>query len=167
MAPASRSYSRRSVAALGIVLPSVVDIPFAGGCACGAIRYQCLALPVWMVNCHCRDCQIASGSAYSPTLIMVRTAVKVTKGQPALFEKAADSGNLATRAFCGACGTPLFASSSAAENYLGIRASSLDDPSWFRAEANVWMGSAQPWDHSDPGIPSFERNRLRPGQPER
>jgi hypothetical protein len=143
------------------------DIPFAGGCACGAIRYECLSLPVWMVNCHCRDCQIASGSAFSPTIVMARSAVKLTKGKPALFEKVADSGNLATRAFCGACGTPLFASSSAAEEFLGIRASSLDDPSWFRPEANVWMRSAQPWDHFDAGIPGFEQNRPRLAQPER
>ena len=57
-----------------------MEIPFTGGCACAAIRYECLALPLRMVNCHCRDCQIASGSAYSPTLIMARSAVKLTKG---------------------------------------------------------------------------------------
>jgi hypothetical protein len=134
-----------------------VKIPFTGGCACGAIRYQCLAPPLRMLNCHCRDCQVASGSAYSPTLIMARSAVTLTTGQPARFEKLAESGNIAIREFCRACGTPLFASSSAAETYLGIRASSLDDPSWFRPEAHVWIGSAQPWDHFDPAIPRFER----------
>src|SRR5271169_7134651 len=29
----------------------------SGGCACGAIRYECDADPVIMMNCHCRDCQ--------------------------------------------------------------------------------------------------------------
>jgi len=137
---------------------NAVETPFTGGCACGAIRYECLASPLRMLNCHCRDCQIVSGSAFSPTLIMVRSAVKLTKGQPARFEKVADSGNIATREFCRECGTPLFASSSAAEQYLGIRASSLDDPSWFRPAAHIWIGSAQPWDHFDPAIPRFERN---------
>lgn len=138
-----------------------MKIPFTGGCACGAIRYECLEPPLRMLNCHCRDCQIASGSAFSPTLIMSRMAMRLTKGQPALFEKVADSGNLAKREFCSLCGTPLFASSSAAEAYIGIRAASLDDPGWFEPEANVWIGSAQPWDYLDPTIPTFARNRVR------
>ena len=31
-------------------------VPFTGGCACGAIRYECTAEPLYMGNCHCRDC---------------------------------------------------------------------------------------------------------------
>jgi len=136
-----------------------VEIPFAGGCACGAVRYECLQLPLGMLNCHCRDCQIAGGSTCSPTLIMPRSAVRLTQGQLAHFEKRADSGNLATREFCPSCGTPLFASTSAAEEYLAVRAASLDDPSWFRPEANFWMDSAQPWDYVDPAIPRFAKGR--------
>ena len=29
-------------------------MPFAGGCACGAIRYECSAEPLFMGNCHCQ-----------------------------------------------------------------------------------------------------------------
>jgi hypothetical protein len=112
-----------------------------------------------MLNCHCRDCQLAGGGGFSPTLIMVRGTVKLTKGQPAHFEKVADSGKIAKREFCSACGSPLFASTSAAVEYLVVRASSLDDPSWFRPEANFWVASAQPWDYLDPAIPKFERGR--------
>jgi len=93
---------------------------------------------------------------------MARGAVKLTKGQPAHFEKIADSGNIAKREFCAACGTPLFASSSAAVEYLAVRAPSLDDPSWFRPEENFWVASAQPWDYLDPVIPRFERGRSPP-----
>jgi hypothetical protein len=35
-----------------------------GGCACGAVRYEYSADPVFMGNCHCRDCQRTTGSAY-------------------------------------------------------------------------------------------------------
>jgi hypothetical protein len=136
-----------------------MQIPFCGGCACGAIRYECSAAPVRMVNCHCRDCQLASGSAYSPTLVMARQAMKITKGCTTPFEKLADSGNVARREFCATCGTPLFASSSANSNYVGVKAASLDDPSWFKPEADVWVGSAQVWDCLDPSIPKLERAR--------
>lgn len=29
-------------------------MPFTGGCACGAIRYECGAEPLFMGNCHCQ-----------------------------------------------------------------------------------------------------------------
>jgi hypothetical protein len=138
------------------------EIPFSGGCACGAVRYECSAPPLRMINCHCRDCQLASGSAYSPTVIVARSAVNVTRGQTATYERVAESGNIAKREFCPNCGTPLFASSSARSGYIGIRAASLDNPSWFRPDANVWVGSAQPWDCIDPTVPSFTKNRPRP-----
>ena len=34
-----------------------MKIPFTGGCACGAIRYECTVEPTSMFKCHCRDCQ--------------------------------------------------------------------------------------------------------------
>ncbi len=42
--------------------------PFSGGCTCGAIRYECSTEPVVSWQCHCRDCQHASGSAFSAIL---------------------------------------------------------------------------------------------------
>jgi hypothetical protein len=31
--------------------------PYAGGCACGAIRYEIAAEPMAANDCQCRDCQ--------------------------------------------------------------------------------------------------------------
>src|ERR1700730_8733194 len=42
--------------------------PITGRCACGAVEYECDGEPVAMLNCHCRDCQRASGSAYAAIL---------------------------------------------------------------------------------------------------
>ena len=49
----------------------------SGGCACGSIRYECNTNPVLMFNCHCRDCQRASGSAYAAILVMPKAEVQV------------------------------------------------------------------------------------------
>jgi hypothetical protein len=59
-----------------------ITVPFTGGCACTAIRYECAALPLRMLNCHCRDCQMASGSAYSATVIMARSALTMIPSFP-------------------------------------------------------------------------------------
>ncbi|WP_409878663.1 GFA family protein [Dendronalium sp. ChiSLP03b] len=49
-----------------------------GGCMCGAIRYECSAEPIAMGNCHCRDCQRATGSAFAAALLVPSSAVTIT-----------------------------------------------------------------------------------------
>ena len=139
-----------------------IEVPFFGGCACGAIRYECTAPPLRMGNCHCRDCQRASGSGYSASLIMSASSVRLLRGECKEYRVVAESGNVAMREFCGVCGTPLFARSLANPDFLVVKAASLDDPSWFAPEADVWVERAQPWDHMNPSIPKFAKNRPRP-----
>lgn len=129
-----------------------MDVPanFSGGCACGSIRYQCSARPLAMINCHCRDCQRAGGSGYSPTVVIQTADFRLLRGEPRYHEITADSGNIARRGFCEKCGSPLFASSSARPDVMAIRAGSLDDPGWFKAEREYWTHSAQPWDILSP-----------------
>jgi hypothetical protein len=140
-----------------------VEIPsnFSGGCACGAVRYECSSAPVAMVNCHCRDCQRASGAGYTPVVIVRPTHFLLTRGQPKYHEVIAESGSTARRAFCAVCGSPLFASSSAHPDFVGIKAGSLDNPSWFRATVDVWTASAQPWDALNDSTTKFPGNPSR------
>jgi hypothetical protein len=109
-----------------------------------------------MVSCHCRDCQRAGGAGHSPTVVVPRSLLRIL-GKPTLYERLGASGNTATRAFCGECGSPLFAWSSGRPEMAGIRAGSLDDPSWFRAQTEFWTQRAQPWDALDPATRTFPR----------
>lgn len=132
-----------------------------GGCACGAVRYACDAPPTAMINCHCRDCQRAGGSGYSPTVVVPKSALRLLRGEPKVHEVRGESGNTARRSFCGDCGSPLFASTSSRPDSLGIRAGTLDDPSVFQPAADLWTASAQPWDVMDPAVPKFDRGPTR------
>ncbi len=136
-----------------------MDVPFYGGCACGAVRYECSAEPLAMVNCHCRDCQRAGGAGSAPSVVVPAAAFKVVAGEPRVYSVRAASGHTAHRVFCGDCGAPLFASTSGRTDAVALRAGSLDDPSWFRPLAEVWVESAQPWDNLTPGVPHFSRTR--------
>jgi hypothetical protein len=69
-----------------------VKSSFGGGCACGAIRYECAAEPIVMFNCHCRDCQRASGGPYSAVVYVPAKAFKITKGFAALLQHAEPGG---------------------------------------------------------------------------
>jgi len=129
----------------------------SGGCACGAIRYTCEADPLFSLNCHRRDCQRESGSAFVPVLVVPRVAFEVTRGTARLFELTADSGHVTARAFCGDCGSPLFGLPGSAPEIVTIRAGSLDEPSAFRPSQDIFTSSAQPWDHMDPDLPKAVR----------
>lgn len=130
-----------------------MTLPFTGGCACGAVRYECTTEPVMALNCHCRDGQRASGSAYASGVFVPGPALRVTKGEPKFHNVTTGSGSLASRGFCPDCGCPVFAKNSAHPMFI-VYAASLDDPSWHNPTMDIWASSAQPWDHLD-------ANRLR------
>jgi hypothetical protein len=130
---------------------------FMGGCTCGAIRYECSAAPVFALNCQCRECQQAIGTAYASILRLPATEFRVIKGEPQLgfYTVRADSGNTVSRGFCSECGSPLFSRLSAMPEIVGVRAGSLDDPSWHRPAADIFTKSAQPWDYMNPELPKY------------
>src|ERR1700761_1889146 len=97
-----------------------MNIPFTGGCACGSIRYKCARQPVAMANCHCKDCQLASGAPFASGII-VKTADLEIIGMPKTYAVRASSGGLARRSFCPDCGTPLFTQSEAYSQAISIR----------------------------------------------
>jgi len=74
-----------------------------GGCQCGAVRYAFYA-PLENVHvCHCRMCQRAVGGLFAALAGSAPDNFAWTRGTPAFFA----SSNLAQRAFCAECGTPL------------------------------------------------------------
>ena len=132
-----------------------------GGCACGAIRYECDAEPLLALNCHCRDCQRANGTAFAAIVRVSAAAFKVTKDAPKFYTVTGDSGNQVSRGFCPECGSPLFSRLSGMPDVVGVRVGSLDDPSRYHPTMDIFVTSAQPWDYMNPELPKF------PGYPKR
>jgi hypothetical protein len=133
-----------------------MEIPQTGGCLCGTVRYESSGEPVFSLLCHCRDCQRQNGGAYTAAIRVPAAGFHITKGEPKLYINTADSGNQVTRAFCPECGSPLYLQVSTRPDLVGIRVGTLDDPSWFRPEADIFVKSAQPWDHMNPDIPKYD-----------
>lgn len=128
---------------------------FTGGCVCGEIRYECNARPLAMLNCHCRDCQQVSGGPYTPVVYLPPGSLRFTKGTPTYFDTPSDAGGTNHRSFCPKCGSRLTGAES--DNGIGVTASSLDDPSWFQPQVEIWTCDAQPWDVLNPGLRTFDK----------
>ncbi len=131
-----------------------MNIPFSGGCVCGAVRYECSAKPVAMFKCHCRDCQRVSGGPYSAVVLMLAPDFRLTKGQLRFYSTRSLKGGDHKRGFCSECGSRITGSPS---EKIGILAGSLDDPTWFQPTMEIFACDVQPWDCVDSNAVQFEQ----------
>jgi len=94
------------------------------------------------------------GGAYAAALLVPASAVSIT-GEVKYHDVTGDSGGIMSRGFCATCGARLFGKPPGATGMLSIMAGSLDDPSWYRPQADIYTASAQPWDYMNPDLPKF------------
>jgi hypothetical protein len=129
---------------------------YTGGCACGAIRYEARAQPIFENHCQCHDCQKRSGTGHSSYLTFPsRADVKIT-GETAKWRVAADNGNEKTHAFCPTCGSPVYLTFAATPDLIAVHAASLDEPSRFDPTVVTYSIRGFAWDRMDPALQRFE-----------
>jgi hypothetical protein len=88
--------------------------------------------------------------------VPVRT-FRVTKGVIKHFNTASEARGHHRRGFCADCGSRLTGGEYEGSIGLGMTASSLDDPSWFKPVVDMWVADAQPWDLMDAALPKFPK----------
>jgi len=131
--------------------------PFSGGCACGAILYESDAEPLAMLHCHCRDCQRSSGGPFSSFIILPKDTVRLLQGSLHFHDMPSEAGGKTHRGFCANCGSPIMVRTDSQPQIVAIRTASLDDPSWFDPQMDVWTSDAHPWDHMNTGLAKFAK----------
>jgi hypothetical protein len=131
-----------------------------GGCLCGAVRYQCPVDAVLQFNCHCRDCQRSSGSAFAAIAGFPLASVSLT-GVVQYFRSSGSSGKSIRRGFCPHCGSSLFGLVDLLPGLLCIRAGTFDDPGLFAPKANLFVSHAPAWSRLDPCLRAYAENMLR------
>ena len=134
-----------------------MKLPITGGCVCGAVRYECAAAPLLMLKCHCRDCQQVSGGPYVPAVILPIRAFKITKGTLQHYGTPSMGGGHNLRGFCAHCGSRLTGAENPEKGIIGVVASSLDDPSLFKPQMDIFISDAQAWDLMDPALPKHQQ----------
>ncbi|MCH7295162.1 GFA family protein [Acinetobacter higginsii] len=129
---------------------------YKGSCLCGAVSYQAQVAPRYRFNCHCRDCQKATGSAYAPIAFFHQSELKIT-GELKYFESLGLSGKPIRRAFCPNCGSQMFGLPELVPEMISIRAGTLDDPNLYQPQAECFVSHANEWDLLNPNISHFEK----------
>ncbi len=117
-------------------------VPVAtGGCQCGAVRYAFYAPLENAHVCHCRMCQRATGGLFAALAGGKPENFAWTRGTPSFYA----SSNLARRAYCPDCGTPLSFKydTDGARMYTTI--GSLDHPERVSLVKQFGIESRLPW----------------------
>jgi hypothetical protein len=123
-----------------------------GACHCGAITFEARVDPARIRVCHCTDCQTLSGSAFRVTAPTPEADFRLLTGTPKLYVKTADSGARRVQAFCGDCGTPIYATSEGGGNRkFGVRVGTLRQRADLVPDRQFWIRSKLPWLPDLPG----------------
>ena len=129
--------------------------PFATAkCLCGAVSLTIKGQPIGTGQCHCKDCQRASGTGHMSLAFFNKADVEIS-GHTASFGVKADSGNTNTRHFCPKCGSRMYGENSARPGFMGISAGVVDDNAWFTPQRVVYVKDKPAWDVTDTGVPNF------------
>ena len=121
-----------------------------GGCQCGAVRYALYVAPQNAHVCHCRMCQRATGGLFAALAGAPKADFAWTNGEPAVFA----SSNLANRAYCRDCGTPLSFSYNRPDARFYVTIGSLDDPAAAPIIIQYGVESRIPWVRFCEDVPS-------------
>ena len=133
-------------------------LPLAGGCLCGAVRFEVDELPVTASYCHCRRCQRRTGTAASVSARIVPGSLRLLSGEDALgaFEPADGFAKV----FCTRCGAQLWSRDPADPTALIVRMGAFDDDPGTRPSYRQFVAYAPPWEPiPDDGLPRYPERK--------
>lgn len=132
-----------------------------GGCLCGTVRYRLASAPFDAGWCHCRTCQLNSGS---PAMAFASVPVAdyvVTAGAARLAT--VKSSAVGLRKFCSECGTPMLMQLGCQPQTVDLSLATLDRPEAVPPQFHIFYASRIAWAASGDGLPRHPTVRPRNG----
>jgi hypothetical protein len=124
-----------------------------GQCHCGQVTFEADIDPQAVSICHCKDCQVLTGSPFRATVFCSGSRIH-TRGSPKIYAKTGDNGRIRYQHFCGECGSPLFSSGEGEHtDEWGIRWGAIRQRASLRPTRQIWCRSAVPWLNEVAGLP--------------
>src|SRR5262245_40373940 len=134
------------------------EAKLGGGCACGAVRYEIAADPIFVNNCHCTLCQKQTGSTSVVNLFVEGEHLTQLSGETTRHVVKAGSGGDHEIVRCANCGTAMWSFyPRLGELGAGVRAGTLDDPGAVTPDAAIFVADRMPWVTLPEGIPQFDK----------
>ena len=126
----------------------------AGGCHCGAIRYELEGEAITHALCHCTDCRRHAGAPVVGWAMFKSEQLNVTKGEAKVYA----SSETGRRHFCAECGTGLFyTNDTMLPGITDVQSGTLDDPDSLAPSAHIQVADRIAWMKHIDTLPEFER----------
>ena len=122
-------------------VPAAMD----GGCKCGHVRYRVTGAPLFIMACHCTDCQQQTASAFSLAMVLDDAQFAVMAGQPREWAKRGSSGKLSHEFTCPVCAGWTHTRPDSQPGKTVVRPSTLDDHRSVVPVGQIYTRSALPW----------------------
>jgi hypothetical protein len=120
----------------------------AGGCLCGAVRYEVTGKLRDVIECHCAMCRKTHGHVGAYTAAP-KSALAITESRGLKWYQSSD---YARRGFCAECGGTLFFEP-LRKDTISIAAGTLDAPTGLVTALQIHVASAGDYYRIDERIP--------------
>ncbi len=124
---------------------------------CGTVRFELISEPFDAGWCHCRTCQLNSGTP-AMAFASVKASDWVAKsGMESV--RTVQSSSFSHRAFCGTCGTPLYVKGDHQPETVDFSIATLDEPDAVPPGFHIFWSSKVAWFNPGDDLPKFEKSR--------
>jgi hypothetical protein len=128
-----------------------------GYCHCGEITFEAEVDPDAVTICHCTDCQRLTGSTFRANISAPARHFVLLRGTPKSYVKTAESGNKRRHAFCGNCGTPIYACAPENPQSYSLRVGTITQRGALHPQRQIWRKSALPWVDALTAVPATDK----------
>ena len=132
---------------------------YTGGCLCGGVRYRLASEPFDAGWCHCRICQLTSGSPAMAFATVPTGDWSIDRGEDKI--RKVQSSSFGHRLFCAECGTSLGVRVDFQPETVDFPIATLDRPDAVAPGFHIFTSSQVTWFDPDDDLPRYER--FRPG----
>lgn len=130
------------------------DSPLTARCNCGAVRFEITEPLLGAAYCHCRRCQRRTGTAVSASAGVKPGSLRILAGEEEI--RRWNAGDGFDKAFCGKCGSALFAQNPENHEQIALRLGIIDGDPGVRPGGRQHVSSAAVWEPiPDDGLTCF------------
>ena len=130
------------------------DLPLAGGCGCGGVRFEISAPLGSALYCHCTRCQRRTGTGASVAALAQPGSFRIVSGEDRLHAWRPEGGW--EKWFCADCGSAVFSRHPSELERIGVRLGAFDADPGVRPSLHQFVANAASWEPiPDDGLPRF------------
>jgi hypothetical protein len=135
-----------------------LQLPLAGGCLCGAVRFEVTEPPLRTGYCHCTRCQRRTGTAAAVSSFLAPGSLRILAGAEHVRCWTPPDGF--AKCFCELCGGALWSRHPEREDSYAVRLGAFDGDPGLRPEYRQYVAYAAAWEPMpEDGLPRHPERR--------